>query len=103
MITNLSSNINEVIETVLNFLLFYRKILQVQKGIKPLTLNKNKKMRLKNISEKKSYLFAYLSFALLLGCVFILLVLLVRAKSFRKKNKEFKWSQETSFCVIKTI
>ena len=53
MITNLSSNINEVIETVLNFLLFYRKILQVQKGIKPLTLNKNKKMRLKNISEKK--------------------------------------------------
>ena len=35
---------------------------------------------------------------LLLGCVFVLLVLLVRAKSFCKKNKEFKTS-----LVIKTV
>ena len=50
MITNLSSNMNEVIKTVLNFLLFfYEKILQVQKSTKPLTANKNLKMRIKNI------------------------------------------------------
>ena len=50
-------------------------------------------MRIKNIQEKKSHLFAYLRFVLLLGCVFmllVLLVLLVRAKSFRIKLKEFK-------------
>ena len=63
-------------------------------------------MRIKNIQEKKSHLFAYLRFVHLLGFVFmllVLLVLLVRAKSFRKKIKEFKWSKETSFRVIKTI
>ena len=49
---HISSNINEVIKTVLNFLLrkfFYEKILQVQKGTKPLTVNKNLKMRMQNI------------------------------------------------------
>ena len=34
---------------------------------------------------------------LLLGCVF---VLLVRAKSFRKKNKEFKTALITSFTLL---
>ena len=36
-----SSNINEVIRSVLNF--FYKKISQVQRSTKPLTANKNKK------------------------------------------------------------
>ena len=42
---NASSNINEVIRPVLNFLFFYfyKKISQVQKSTKPLTANKNKK------------------------------------------------------------
>ena len=57
--------------------LFYKKILQIQKSTKPLTVNKNKKMRIKNISEEKGYLFAYLRFMLLLSCIFTLLVLLV--------------------------
>ena len=35
------SDINEIIRSVLNF--FYKKISQVQKNIKPLTANKNKK------------------------------------------------------------
>ena len=42
---------------------------------------------------------------LLLGCVFVLLVLLVllvRAKSFRKKNKEFKTALMTSFTLLLT-
>ena len=39
-----SSNINEVIRSVLNFLFFfYKKISQLQKSTKPLTANKNKK------------------------------------------------------------
>ena len=59
-----SSNINEVIRSVLNFLFFfYKNISQAQKSTKPLT--------------EKSYLFAYLGFVLLLGCVFMLLMLLV--------------------------
>ena len=42
---SVSSNINEVIRSVLNFLIFfYKKISQVQKSTKPLTANKNKKM-----------------------------------------------------------
>ena len=46
-------------------------------------------------------------FVLLLGGVFVFAVLLVllmhlvRAKSFFKKTKEFKRSQETSFCFIR--
>ena len=44
------SNINEVVKTVLNFLLFfYEKILQIQKSTKPFTANNNKTMRIKNI------------------------------------------------------
>ena len=62
---------------------------------------KFKKCVLKNIYEEKSYLFAYLRFVLLLGCAFMLLVLLMLL--VRAKSKEFKRSQETSFCVIKTI
>ena len=55
-----SSNINEVIRSVLNFLIFFfffcKKISQVQKSAKPLTANKNKKMCIKkhvssNINE----------------------------------------------------
>ena len=41
-----SGNINEVIRSVLNLLFiffFYKKISQVQKTTKPLTVNKNKK------------------------------------------------------------
>ena len=46
-----SSNINEVIRSVLNFLFYFfcKKISQVQKSAKPLTMNKNKKMCIKNI------------------------------------------------------
>ena len=42
-IFNYSSNINEVIKTDLNFLIFFTKISQVQKSTKQLTANKNKK------------------------------------------------------------
>ena len=45
-----SSNIVEVIRTVLNILFFfYDKISQAQKSTNPLTANKNKKIRIKNI------------------------------------------------------
>ena len=47
-----SSNTNEVIRSILNFLFiyfFYKKILQVQKSTKRLTVNKNKKIRIKDI------------------------------------------------------
>ena len=43
-----SSNINEVIRTMLNFF-FSDKISQSQKSTNPLTANKNKKVRIKNI------------------------------------------------------
>ena len=45
-----SCNINEVIRSVLNFLIFfffYKKISQAQKNRKPLTENKNLKMHIK--------------------------------------------------------
>ena len=42
-----SSNINEVIRTILNFF-FSDKISQSQKSTNPLTANKNKKVRIKN-------------------------------------------------------
>ena len=45
----LSSNVNEVIKPVLNFLFFYDKILHAQKSTKLLTGNKNKKIHTKNI------------------------------------------------------
>ena len=47
----ISSNINEVIRSVLNyFCFFYKKISQAQKSIKPLTANKKtKEIRIKNI------------------------------------------------------
>ena len=47
----ISSNINEVIRSVLNyFFFFYEKISQAQKSIKPLTANKKtKEIRIKNI------------------------------------------------------
>ena len=99
-----SCNINKVIRSVLNclfyFIFFYKKILQVQKSTKPLTANKNKKIRAKNILGKKSHLFAYLRFVLLLGCVFkllVLLMLLVRAKSFRKKIKSLNGPKKLVF------
>ena len=45
---SVSSNINEVIRSVLNLLIFVfffcKKISQVQKSTKPITANKNKKM-----------------------------------------------------------
>ena len=45
-----SSNIVEVIRTVLNILFFfYDKISQAQKSTNPLTVNKNKKKDIKNI------------------------------------------------------
>ena len=36
----------------------------------------------------------------LLGCVFVLLVFMVRAQSFRKKNKEFKTALITSYTLL---
>ena len=49
IITIVSSNINEVIKTVLNSLFFYEEISQLQKSAKRLQANKNKKIRLKII------------------------------------------------------
>ena len=51
----------------------------------------------KHVREKKSHLFTYLRFVLLVGCVFILLVLLVRAKSFRKKIKSLNSPEKLVF------
>ena len=46
-----SSNINEVIKSVLNFLFFfYKKISQVQKSTKPLPANKIKNVYKKHLS-----------------------------------------------------
>ena len=51
---NFSSNIIEVIRTVLNFFfVLYDKISQAQKGTKPLTANKNKKCISKHLRGKK--------------------------------------------------
>ena len=50
-------------------------------------------MLLKHIKGENSPLFAYLrfcAFARVSLCLLVLLVVSVRAKSFRKKNKEFK-------------
>ena len=68
-----SSNINEVIRSVLNFLLFHDKISQVRKALKALKSIKHKKAKaqnsnkrikiknaLKNIEVEKSNLFVYL-------------------------------------------
>ena len=68
-----SSNINEVIRSVLNFLLFHDKISQVRKALKALksikhnkakAQNSNKRIKiknaLKNIEVEKSNLFVYL-------------------------------------------
>ena len=102
-----SCNINEVIRSVLNFFLFFlQKDFTSTKKQKAAYREQKFKNAHKNILGKKSHLFTYLRFVLFLGCVFMLLVLLmllVHAKSFCKKNKKFKRSQETSFCVIKTI
>ena len=63
----------------------------------------------KHLREKvtSSLIFVFVLFVLLLGCAFVLLVLsvlfvlLVRAKSFRKKkNKEFKTVLMTSFTLL---
>ena len=58
----------------------------------------------KKKKRKKSHLFAYLrfcAFVILLGCIFVLLVLFVHVKSFRKKNnKEFKTALITSFVLL---
>ena len=86
-----SSNINEVIWSVLN-LFFCKKILQAQKH--------------------SAFLFAYLRFVLLFGCVFVLfcalvffgafwcfLCFFVSAKFFCKK-KELKTALITSFILL---
>ena len=74
MITNWSSNINEVIKTVLNFLLFfYEIILQLQKSTKPLTANKNKKNAYKKTSKRKNVIYSliwYLCFCLVVFLCF---------------------------------
>ena len=44
-----SSNINEVIRSVLNLFFFYKKILQLQKSTKPLTAKQKWKIRTKSI------------------------------------------------------
>ena len=46
----------------------------------------------KKYLREKSYLFAYLRFVVLPGCIFVLLVLLMLLV--------FKRSQETSFCSV---
>ena len=52
--------------------------------------------------EKKSLicLFAFCSFAWVSLCLLVLLVLLVRAKSFHKKNKGIKTALITSFILL---
>ena len=86
-----SSNINEVIRSVLNFFFFFflqKDFTSTKKRKTAYGKQKQKKMHIKHIQEKKSHLSAYLHFVLFLGCVFMLLVLLMllaHAKSFREK------------------
>ena len=78
-----SGNVNEVTRAVLNFfLLFYKKILSEQKTQKAYKRTKTK---------KAAFFCAYKTsngrkVAYSLVCVFVLFVLFVRAKSFRKKK-----------------
>ena len=62
-----SSNINEVIRSVIKFFcfFFYKKISQVQKRTKLLTANKSKKLWIKTSKGKNSLicLFAFYAFA----------------------------------------
>ena len=85
-----SSNINEVTRAILNSFI---QNFHNHKKAQCLQTNKN----------KNSHLFAYLRFcAFTRGslCHLVLLVLLVCAKSFRKKNKEFKTALITSFILL---
>ena len=52
----------------------------------------------KKYLREKSYIFAYLRFVLLPGCIFVLLVLLVFLVLLMLLV--FKRSQETSFCSV---
>ena len=63
-------------------------------------------MRIKTSKRKKVTYSLICVFALLLGCVFVLLVLLallMRAKSFRKKEIEFKTALMTSFTSLLSL
>ena len=92
----MSSNVNEVVKTILSsFIFFYKKISYSQNSTKRLQANKNKKgsvfMHLENISGEKVTYSLVCAFVLLLGCVFVLFglfVLFVRVKSFCKKEQK---------------
>ena len=81
-----------------NFKLLYSKISQAQ-STNRLQRTKIKNELKKHLWGKKSLirLVAFLCFCL---GVFVLLVLLVRVKSFCKKNKEFKTALITSFTLL---
>ena len=57
-------------------------------------------MRIKNIQGEKLIYSLICVFAFLLDCVFVPLVLLVQAKSFRNKKKKFKTALTTSFTLL---
>ena len=82
---NSSSNINEAIETILDF---YSKISQAQKAQNSYKRTKTKNAPKKHLRGKKSLirLFAFCAFAWVSLCRLMLFVLLLRAKSFRKKK-----------------
>ena len=86
-----SSHINEVTETILDF--FIQKF-DKHKKHQTLTTNKSKNALKKHLRGKKPLirLFAFCAFAYALSlCLWVILVLLVRTKSFRE-NKGLKLS-----------
>ena len=78
------------LEGLFSFFIFFSLCAQkAQKNIKRLQANKNKKGAWKHLRGEKATYSLICAFVLLLGCVFVLLmilVLLVCAKSFRKKK-----------------
>ena len=94
-----SSNINEIIKAILNF--FIQKFYNHKKAQNAYKRTKIKNALKKHLRGKKSLipLFAFCAFAWVSLCLLVLLVLLVRAKSFRKK-KGFRTALTSSFILL---
>ena len=104
---NISSNINEVIRAILNF--FIQKLHNHKKA-----QNAYKQIKIKNAPKKhlrgKQSLICLFAFLCVCPSVFVpfsafcafnaFQCFLVRVKSFRKKNKDFKIAVITSFILL---
>ena len=111
----ISSTINEVIKTVLNSLFFLQNYLTSTKKHKTAYSKQKQKNAYKKQSKRKKVtysLICVLCFCVVVFCAFACFYAFSAfsafngfsaCKIFLLKNKEFKRSQETSFCVINTI